>query len=78
MRVVSDLLAEHACSMGLMSVAACPQIYYYDSFCDILDCLEDYIIADLVAVMARVRAYVLNSTHSLFLPESNYFVADGD
>ena len=33
----------------------CSQIYYYDSFCEILDCLEDCIVADLVAVIARVR-----------------------
>ena len=48
---------------GLIMVAVLPQIYYYDSFCDILDGLEDYIIADLVAVMARVRACVVIRGH---------------
>ena len=47
--------------MWLICRAVLPQIYYYDSFCDIFDGLEDYIIADLVAVMARVRAWVADS-----------------
>ena len=46
--------------MRLIIWAVLPQIYYYDSFCDILDGLEDYVIADLVAVMARVRACIPN------------------
>ena len=60
MRVLLGVLAEQACCMWLTTGAVLAQIYHYDPFCDILDGLEDYIIADLVAVMARVRALVAN------------------
>lgn len=32
------------------------QVHQYSEFSDVLEGLEDYIVADLVAVMARVRA----------------------